>query len=78
MSTPPLRSWLITLVAVILIVLRFTIPHQQPTPAGVYTAVSHLYVGSLLGAWAVTKSWDYMVPAIIMSGVELLAFFLLA
>jgi len=65
------------LVAAILItVLRSTVPGHGLSYAGSYEAVAHLFVGGLLGAWLVNRDHNLLWIVGAMSLIETVAFLL--
>lgn len=58
-------------------VARFLIPTHALSPVGSYEAFAHLFVGGLLGAWLATRERPYLVIALALTAVEVLAFFTL-
>jgi hypothetical protein len=68
---------IIVVLVVILSVMRFFMPTHSLSLPGSYEAVSHLFVGGLIGAWLVTKDKWYGFFVLFLSAVELTAFFTL-
>jgi hypothetical protein len=73
------ERWQFVLIAVLTVALtvgRLTlVSHVEPSVGGTYTAFAHLIVGGMIGAWLVTRKQLYGLPALFLSAVELLAFF---
>lgn len=70
-------NWLLVLVAVAFGVGRFSIsipPHPLSLP-GTYEAFAHLFIGGLIGAWLASKNRFYLFLFLILTIVELVAFF---
>ena len=61
--------------ALIFSVLRFFMPTHALSLPGTYEAFAHLFLGGLIGAWAVSKDKFYLFLVIALSVVELVAFF---
>lgn len=49
--------------------------HREPSVGGSFEATAHLFVGGLVGAWAVTRDGKYLWLAAIPSLFELVMFF---
>lgn len=65
----------LVILALVIALIRFMIPSHPLSPAGSYEAAAHLFVGGLIGAWMVSKKHVFLVMFIVMSLVELTAFF---
>lgn len=78
MSTPNKGGgwtvWII-IAALAVALVRFMVPTHPLTLVGSYEAVAHLMVGSLIGAWLVSRKWLYLGLVLGLSAVELVAFF---
>ena len=87
-----MKLLLLVLTTAVVAFTRFHIPTHALSLPGAYEAVAHLFVGSLLGAFAVTRSKNpnwlkafgenlftnvYLQLSLVLSGVELFAFFTL-
>lgn len=70
-----MTNLVLILLAALFSVIRFSIPVHQPSLPGSYEAFAHLFVGGLIGAWAVSRKWIYMWIVLALSAVELFAFF---
>ncbi len=66
---------LLIVVAIVFAVVRFFIPTHPVSPHGSYEAFAHLFVGGLIGAALTTKKWFYIGLVVVLSIVELVAFF---
>jgi hypothetical protein len=66
------------LLAALFAVARLFVGHREPSLAGSYQALAHLFVGGLLGAWLVDRQqWAWCGwLALGLSAVEVLAFVL--
>lgn len=60
--------------AIIVTLLRMTVPGHDLSYAGSYEAFAHLFVGGLLGAWYVSRDHWLLAVVGVMSFLELLAF----
>lgn len=69
------HPFLLVFLAVCIAVARFFIPAHPLSPHGSYEAFAHLFVGGLIGAWLVSRRWLYLWLVIVLSAVELVAFF---
>lgn len=66
--------WLV-IAALVIALIRFMIPTHPLTLVGSYEAVAHLFVGGLIGAWLVSRRHLFLVVFVLLSVVELVAFF---
>lgn len=66
--------WLV-IAALVIALIRFMIPTHPLTLVGSYEAVAHLFVGGLIGAWLVSRRHLFLVVVVLLSVVELVAFF---
>lgn len=57
-------------------VLRLFVGHIAPSPAGTYTAFSHIFIGSLLGLYLARRERFYIAAIILLTALETAAFFL--
>lgn len=61
----------------ILVMLSLSVLRMTGFTSQAYQAAAHLYVGGLIGAWLVSRKWRYVILAVVISGVEVAAFFIL-
>jgi hypothetical protein len=69
------KSYILLVAALVFSVLRFFMPTHSLSFPGTYEAFAHLFLGGLIGAWAVSKEKFYMFLVVALSLVELAAFF---
>jgi hypothetical protein len=57
---------------------RLLVPHREPSWAGTYQALAHVFVGGLVGAWLADRkaNVELVYLAVVLSAVELGAFLL--
>ncbi len=63
-------NYILIPVTLFLFTERFFVPHHKLDLPGAYQAVAHLWVGGLIGAFAVSKKKSYLMLVLLLIGVE--------